>query len=600
MKKFKFPTWGLYTIDIVLLLVLVLMLGAWKGGWFDKQADESGAFVTAKNKLALDDTPEEVNTNGELLQTGPLWVKVESDNGVIIHIEHEYLKQLDMKQITSDSWEQIGGVELYFFDDRDNAIVSVYLNTATCDIVLQENDSFKNIQIDKEELTDGVIDLNVQMLGIGRAITNSSGYRLEGLDIDNKMWIELASGETKKVLSTGENSSQNSNTEGITARVIDSDTVSFSINDRKLLDEINKGGARIYLYSDSNYSDIACCEISLSRLSDIRYEVHSYLNDRIEVNSDGSRGIYPTAIEYDMDNQSLYDLTINEKGAYFKLKYPGISEKVQSNPFYFAKTEYYDNWDTDICVGELNFNDSANTLAAQSIPDIFVTNNEDAVYFYPDTDKYRIIRFDFDDTPLPQTKWWYDHYGICYWGVNRTSDVGGEDDVKVYYLLSYDDVNVISVKCKVVYETEEHAREATYASNEAICPKEFGGPNEPNDAFIESVIDEWYAGCEEEFLEHVPYSDYIYADSTGWSTSERGISYNGMFGNVRYFNYSPNADESGMIKALPITSHAMGFSMFNSEIEDIESIVTFEMDNEVSEQIRYNQNDYSVVTYSSF
>ena len=597
MKKFKFPTWGLYTIDIVLLLALVLMLGAWKGRWFDKQADENSTFAGAKSKLISNETPEESNTDGELLQAGPLWITVESDNGVIVHIEHEYLKQLDLKQITSDSWEQIGGVDIYFLDDSDDALVSVYLNAATCDIVLRENDSYENIQIDKEELADGVIDLNVQLIGIGKAITNSSRYRLEGLNIDNKMWMELASGESKDVLSEG---GQGSNVEGIMARVIDSDTVSFTINDSKMLDEINKGGARIYLYSDSNCNDIACCEIRLSRLSDIRYEVHSYLNDHIEVNSDGSQGVYPTAIEYDMDNQALYSLIVDEKGAYFKIKYPGISEKVQSNPFYFAKTDYYDNWDADICVGELNFNDLANTFTVQDIPNTFVTNEEDAKYFYPDTEKYRIIRFDFDNTPLPQTKWWYDHYGICYWGVNNTSDVGAKDNVKVYYLLSYDDVNVISVKCKVVYETEEHALEATYASNAAICPEEIGGPNEPDDAFIESVFDEWYAGCEEEFLEHVPYSDYINVDATGWSTSERGISYNGMYGNVRYFSYTPSADESGMIKALPITSQAMGFSMFNSEIENVESIATFEMDNEVSEQIRYNQNDYSVVTYSSF
>lgn len=565
-KQHLIPTWILILIDAILAMALVMVIGMWRFNWFSV-SQQNMAYIDgadeAENYILEDNAG---NAKDEFTEAKPIYISIISDNEILLHIEDDYLKEL-----SDNNGQLINGFQFETYIENDGYFsVTIDAVTWNATYFMDENREFPMYlqgDINPSDLANGIIDIDINMIDLGSNLLSGTFYYVYLIDEE---WVYNCSldGDTKDIIV--ENMGDSVAQESISVFKVSDDALTFNISDETIINQIKESGVTIYFSPDANKSQIAI-QINIDRRSNTRFGITVFVENEM-VNT--------------ADNRNLEGEFADGEVA-FRVEYEGIAEAIMDNPYYQVCKLYEDDL---YIVGKIDCSGSDTSEYYDLLPMEMIDGDLDKTYFTPTSDKFRIVEFNYANASFPKVGWYTDPYGILYFGCADVRNTFEEkSDIKLVYLLSYDDVSVIDIKAKVVYQDSSMAKRATIGYTSLICPYDITGNNAQDDELIENMKEEWLSEAETKF---------IYDSYSGISGTE--ITYYGLYDNVRYFGYSPvltNNDDGSILMSLPISSQASYDGKVNT-VEDASQKYNYENGKFVDN--KSFDDAFTIRTYSSY
>ncbi len=366
------------------------------------------------------------------------------------------------------------------------------------------------------------------------------------------------------------------------------------MDDETLIVQTHADGV-VEALNDTNYLNIdflldkgdgeswAAAELSIMKMSDTAYQI--------------------TGLVRDSEDEYFEDVEFVSPIDYFTISDTAISYTAISSKF-LDKVKNCERY--RIYTYDENFKEPVGTVAeaflagdtkytggsVASIPDEFITSEEDAKYFVPASDDFKIIEITIYRGALPFIGYYHDRMGYLMFGADTSRYAYYDEPVKIVYLISYDDVGPIDGKAKIVYASEEARDYTTFCKS--VYMEELTGLNEQNDDAVAEVVQDLIDESDDYYINY--YYSMRSVDQE-IHISSKGITYNGRHDLARYFSYKlegQNRQDGGYIVALP------GVSYFEPEIQvdKIDTRFTFAK-NEIVDNGDLEVG-YPVRTYSSF
>lgn len=324
------------------------------------------------------------------------------------------------------------------------------------------------------------------------------------------------------------------------------------------------------------------------RESDQRNNTFAY-TVRIEKIDEASNMIHNDPVEIDPEHESA---RLTKDSAVFKIPDADFGGFVKDCRYVQAVKQNMSSDEMDvICSFELSAcikeHDPEKGFAI--IPEEFITSEYDKEFFMPETEMFRIVEVDIPDCRYPWTGFYSDQYGYIYFGYDYNDHANYSSDVRVIYMVSYDDFGPVKGRAKIVYEDDKSANQAWYCYPD-FSMLEAAGTNAKDEDYINSHWSE-ITGFNE---------SHFFAEHTRYDMKERGIQYNGRHGDARYFTYEIPDDEEkngGYLIELPFTAYWMS-PYVTQEIDNLENALIF-----IKGEVTDNGNarmGFDIKTWSSF
>lgn len=190
-------------------------------------------------------------------------------------------------------------------------------------------------------------------------------------------------------------------------------------------------------------------------------EIHPYLmvfNDTAELDY----------IIYDSDEEM--ETTVDGDTLICNIKHTNIISEFDGVEIWHIDTEQPTSFD-----GIISDDVPAIVKPAGVLPEEFKRSEYDDEYFTPDTDDFIVITYDIP-VELAQPEWHRPYAGNWAFGV--FGDEYAKSNVKVTYLLSFDDEKYLGTKVRLEYDSIDDAMVSSLGWGVNLVPTERGMPNE--------------------------------------------------------------------------------------------------------------------------
>ena len=347
-------------------------------------------------------------------------------------------------------------------------------------------------------------------------------------------------------------------------------SIAFYEKEEDLKWEIKK--AEIHISGAGFNQKVSVGACTYRREDDGNHNVNVY-TDRVDI---------PTA--YEEVNVSRDSFTMRIPDADF-------AETVRSIKYVRGEKHRSAGWDEPEYVALAETADCIRTYGSETafglIPEEFITSEYDREYFNPETDMFRIIEVYIPNVQFCGAGFARDSHGFWIYGYDGITGSDFRRDVKLIYMITYDDFGPVKGRLKVVYE-DERALDLSFYNYPWIKMTDATGVNSPDEDYIESIWGK-ISAYNEKVFPTLPIFRH--------SAEEAGLVYHGKKGSTRYFSYDfvPSRIKNGGFLL------EMAVSYYGFEIGDINNIdYALKFKKGVTVDNGAAKTGYDIRTWSSF
>ncbi|HKM33984.1 MAG TPA: hypothetical protein VJY54_04480 [Lachnospiraceae bacterium] len=542
---------------LIFITAMTILISALAGCGVKKNTDTSQAQGDVQGV-------ENLNTDA-ITPNSAFQITLNGDNETVFTLTHEAVGKLESIQ-DGDTWKSVNEIYVDLFSDNGEDSISISIredNFYICEWISDEAswyyDSHNDGQVQPEWNGNTVI-AKVNHLGIADTVNKYTEYRVVLFNLESRENETLEEGKVADIISTGDIDLQTLNSLQIV--IYDNNTVKFKIyGEEAKAGFYNYKNIYIRLYQESKHENGE----KQSPTIEFRQE---------QFNVDTGRGkVWALSFTKEDDGMvyghNLSDNDLNgvsaaaDYGVAMKYEGEGISNDVKNTSEY----EVYVGDDL-LCMGHVDDAIIENEFdTVPSIPGEFRSGDTDDNCFVPTTDNYKVLEVTFRDHQFG-TAGWYQRMGTWVYGAEEPYF---NEDVKVIYLISFDEIGIADSKMKIVYESSEGLLSDLFINfPQYIIAEALTGVNEPDDSiitteFVESIDKEVFDftanesnGFTYEYLGHSDNARY-YCYEHVWGTGELPtiVSW-GFYGNMKYtdFQYISNEIMEEMWDEYPIRTYS--------------------------------------------
>lgn len=527
-----------------LILLTVALITALAGCGEKKNADTPQAQGDVQGI-------ENVNTDA-LTPSNAFWITLNSDNEAVFTLNHEAVGKLETIQ-EGDSRKSVNEIYVDIFSDNGEDSISIsirednfYIDERSSSNANWFYDSANDSQV-QPVWNGSTVIAKVNHLGIADAVNKYTDYRVVLFNLESMKNETLEEGKITDILSE----SYIQATSDMQIVVYDDNTVKFKIyGEEAKTGFYNYKNVYIRLYQDSEQQSEG------ERLPTIEFE--SFIHD----NAGEGRGLVIASNHPNEDNVECRSAP-SDYGIAMKYACEGISNEIRNTSTY----EVYVG-DELLCMGYVEDALNENEYdSIQPIPAVFRSGDTDNNCFVPTTDNYKVLEVTFRDHQFGTVSW-YQRMGKWVYGATEPYF---NEDVKVIYLISFDEIGIVDAKMKIAYKSYEGMLSDLFMNfPQYIIAEDLTGVNEQDDSlitteFVESIDKEVFDfisnesnGFTYEYLGHSDNARY-YCFEHVWGTGELPtiVSW-GFYGNMKYtdFQYISNEIMEEMWDEYPIRTYS--------------------------------------------